>query len=138
MSDPDVYPMPLFVQLAVSNVGESVAWYSALGFETIYEMPTMAHVRREKYADVMLVADRGIDADRRGAGVRTYVTVERDELDDIAARASEQVGETIDPEPTAWNTREVSVTDPDGYELVFSAVVDADRTFADVMGEETP
>jgi uncharacterized protein (DUF1697 family) len=36
---------------------------------------------------------------------------------------------------TAYNTREVTVEDPDGYTLVFSEPVDTSRSFEDVMGE---
>ncbi|WP_410766527.1 VOC family protein [Haloferax sp. DFSO60] len=137
MSDHEIYPMPLFVQLEVADIEASVGWYRELRFDVIYEMPTMAHVRREQYADIMLVAGRDVDdIHPKGVGVRTYLTVESDSFDTLATRASERAGVTIEPQTTAWNTREVRATDPDGYELVFSAVVDAERSFADVMGSE--
>jgi uncharacterized glyoxalase superfamily protein PhnB len=138
-SDHDIYPMPLFPQLTVSNVEESTAWYEALGFDAIYSMPVMAHVRYRKYADVMLVADRseeGSDAETtRGDGVAINVTVEEEAIDDVAERAEEHGAEVAaPPHETEWNTRETTICDPDGYELVFSERAETDRSFEDVMG----
>ncbi|SFL15443.1 Glyoxalase-like domain-containing protein [Halogranum rubrum] len=145
-SDHEFYPMPLFVQLTVSDLPTSVAWYRDLGFDAVYEMPTMAHLRYRKYADVLLVTDSvptssassdsqsGEDVSR-GRGVAVYLTLEGESVDDVAKRA-ETAGATVvaDPHETSWNTRELTVADPDGYEFVFSAVVDADRSFEDVVG----
>ncbi|WP_255195321.1 VOC family protein [Halorarius litoreus] len=139
-SDADVYPMPLFVRLAVSDVGTSTAWYEALGFEVVYSMPVMAHVRYRRYADVMLAADEtqpGAGAPRatpRGSGISIYLNVADESVDDVAERAHEAAAEiAVEPHETPWNTREVTLTDPDGYELVFTEVVDADRSFESVM-----
>ncbi|MFC6725886.1 VOC family protein, partial [Halobium palmae] len=58
-------------------------------------------------------------------------------VDDVVARAErEGVSAVGGPGETGWNTRELTVRDPDGYELVFSEVVDADRSFGDVVGDE--
>lgn len=138
-SDHDIYPMPLFPQLTVSNVEESTAWYEALGFDVIHSMPVMAHVRYRKYADVMLVADRSeanSDAKTtRGDGVSIYLTVEDEAIDDVAERAEETGADVVaPPHETEWNTRETTVSDPDGYELVFSERAETDRSFEDVMG----
>lgn len=47
--------MPLFVRLTVSDVSASADWYRDLGFDVVYSMPVMAHVRYRKYADVLLL-----------------------------------------------------------------------------------
>jgi len=138
-SDHDIYPMPLFPQLTVSSVEKSTAWYEALGFDVVYSMPAMAHVRYRKYADVMLVSDRSegnMDAETtRGDGVAIYLTVEDEAIDDVAERAEEHGADVVTPpHETEWNTRETTVRDPDGYELVFSERADTDRSFEDVMG----
>lgn len=139
-SDAEVYPMPLFVRLAVSDVEASTAWYEALGFETIYSMPVMAHVRYRTYADVMLAAEQAAgraepSPSSRGSGVSIYLTVEGESIDDVASRAEAAGADVVEaPHETPWNTREFTVADPDGYELVFSEVVDTDRRFEDVMG----
>ncbi len=138
-SDHDIYPMPLFPQLTVSDIEKSTAWYEALGFDVVYSMPAMAHVRYRKYADVLLVADRSegnSDAETpRGNGVSIYLTVEDEAIDDVAERAEETGTDVVaPPHETGWNTRETTVRDPDGYELVFSERAETDRSFEDVMG----
>ncbi|MGA9399225.1 VOC family protein [Haladaptatus sp.] len=147
-SDHEIYPMPLFPQLTVSNVEESTAWYETLGFEVIYSMPVMSHVRYRKYADIMLVAERdngdeesaSADADSsqtpaRGRGVVTYITVEDESVDDVTNRAEENGIEiSVPPHETNWNTRETTVHDPDGYELVFSERAEVGRELDEVMG----
>lgn len=161
----EIYPMPMFPRLTVSDVAASTEWYEALGFDAIYSMPVMAHVRYRKYADVMLAADgmagtddaddeggddgRGDDgaaseedADdaaaakrTRGDGVSIYVTVQGESVDDVAERAREFGAEiAAGPENTPWNTREVTILDPDGYELVFSEEAESGKSFESVMG----
>ncbi|WP_338727927.1 hypothetical protein [Haladaptatus sp. DJG-WS-42] len=61
-SEPEVYPMALFCQLTVSDIENSLAWYDALDFTRIYEMPVMSHDRYRKYADIMLVTDEWDEA----------------------------------------------------------------------------
>ena len=146
-TDPDVYPMPLFVRLTVSDLDESTAWYRVLGFDVVYSMPVMAHVRYREYADVMLAAPAaGLDdgqstesgEESRGEGVSVYINVENESVDDVADRARERGAELrAEPHETAWNTREVALRDPDGYELVFSEPVDTERSFEDVTGDRS-
>jgi len=138
-SDHEIYPMPLFPQLTVSSVEKSTAWYEALGFDVVYSMPAMAHVRYRMYADVMLVSDRSegnSDAETtRGNGVAIYLTVEDEAIGDVAERAEEHGADVVAlPHETEWNTRETTVRDPDGYEIVFSERAETDRSFEDVMG----
>lgn len=46
MTDTEIYPMPMFNRLAVSDVTDSIDWYrEALGFETIFAMERFAHLR---------------------------------------------------------------------------------------------
>ncbi|KTG10352.1 hypothetical protein AUR64_12335 [Haloprofundus marisrubri] len=142
-TDHEIYPMPLFCQLAVSDLDSSTAWYEALGFAEIYSMPAMAHLRYRKYADVMLVTDEARFAEgqnrkeRRGGGVSIYLTVETESVDDVANRAREYGANVVrGPSETGWNTRELVVSDPDGYELVFSEPVDTEKSFEEVVGAE--
>jgi catechol 2,3-dioxygenase-like lactoylglutathione lyase family enzyme len=136
----DIYPMPLFPQLAVADVGAATAWYEVLGFKTVFSMPVMAHVRFRKYADVMLVDDRARTGQEalpgpRGQGVSVYLTLEDGSIDDVVARAeAADIDPVRGPGETSWNTREVAFRDPDGYEFVFSEVADSERPFEDVMG----
>lgn len=140
-TDHDIYPMPLFVQLTVADLDASADFYEALGFDVIYSMPVMAHVRYRKYADVMLVADQtdvGEEGEsekkNRREGLSIYLTVENESVDDVAERATDFGAEVANgPYDTPWNTREVAIVDPDGFELVFSEQADSDRSFEDVM-----
>ncbi len=143
--DPEIYPMPLFPQMTVSDVVHSTEWYRAIGFDVIYSMPVMTHLRYRKYADVMLVAEQtnldegGSSETVRGQGVSIYLTVEDESVDDVAERAAEYGAEiTTEPHETPWNTREIELRDPDGYELVFSERAESDRTFEEVMGSVEP
>ena len=139
-SDHEIYPMPLFPQLTVSNLKKSTAWYETLGFDIIYSMPVMSHVRYRKYADIMLVAEQAEEEDSvsqsptRGRGVATYVTVEDESIDDVATRAEDHgIEVAVPPHETNWNTRETTIHDPDSYELVFSERSETDKDFDDVM-----
>ena len=144
--DHEIYPMPLFPRLVVTDVEASTDWYAALGFDVVYSMPVMAHVRYRKYADVMLAdasvvpSDAPASAGRRGSGVAFYVTVETETVDDVAGRARAAGIEVGDgPRDTPWNTRELRLADPDGYELVFSeGPVAEDASFEDVVGSNEP
>lgn len=141
-TDGEVYPMPLFVKLVVSDVATSVEWYEALGFAVVYAMPVMAHVRYRRYADVMLVDDRAraesVESDtQRGQGVAIYLTLEDEPVDEVATRAHDAGAEVLaEPHETGWNTHELGLADPDGYELIFSEVVDAERSFESVTGAD--
>lgn len=144
-SDHEIYPMPLFPQLAVSDLEESTEWYRALGFDVVFSMPVMAHVRYRKYADLMLVADRTQfgserppEGSARGRGVTVYISVEDESVADVAERATEHgVTPAAEPSETPWNTREVRFEDPDGYRLAFSEPVDTETTeFPNVLGHD--
>jgi catechol 2,3-dioxygenase-like lactoylglutathione lyase family enzyme len=150
-SDPDVYPMPLFARLAIDDLDASVEWFDALGFETVFETPAMAHVRYRRYADVLLVRDDpatwtgsaestagdGSDRSPRGVGVTLYLTVVDESVDEVAERAR-AAGVTVrgGPAETGWNTRELTVESPDGYVFVFAEQAEEDQSFEDVMGRE--
>nr|WP_282594723.1 VOC family protein [Halomarina salina] len=138
--------MPLFPRLTVEDVAASADFYTdVLGFDELFAMPGggTSHVRYRKYADVMLVqsgmaaepgavaesgtateseatADGDDPPEVAGAGVEIYLTVEDGSVDDVAERVREAGFEAEGPTETPWNTREVSVEDPDGYVLVFS------------------
>lgn len=137
-SDAEIYPMPMFATLAVSDLTRSTEWYeAALGFENVFEMPAMAHRRYRKYGDVLLVpaeSDLDPDPDQRGLGVDIDFTAENETVAEIAERARDADATVNGPVETAYNTREITVEDPDGYTLVFSEPVDTSRSFEDVMG----
>ena len=140
MSEPEFYPMPLFVRLAVRDVAASARGYEqALGFRSVYALPradgmqVMNHIRLGRYQDLMLVADMpGATESSKGQGVVINLTLDRD-VDNLAQQARSASAKVKGPTNTQWNTRELTVRDPDGYLLTFSQVVDPNRDFDDVM-----
>src|SRR5262245_9984394 len=114
----EVYPMPMFVTLAVAEPNQIAEWYvSALGFGVMFQGPVV-HLRRQKYQDVLLVPGAG------QPGGPTVSFSADGEIDALAARAravapigSVKIEGPID---TPWNTRDLRVTDPAGHRLVFT------------------
>lgn len=151
MSDePEIYPMPMHARLVVSDLDEASTWYEdVLGFRRVFALSGTVHLRYAKYADVLLVSGRpearpgesdddavdsltGSDVPR-GVGVSLSFTVADETVDDIADRvAAAETAVVEGPVDRPWNTREVVVRDPEGYELVFTEPIDAERSFDEV------
>lgn len=126
----EVYPMPMFVTIAAADVAGAAAWYDqALGFAAMFTapgppgQPSMVHLRRRKYQDVLLVPGRS-----GGAGPAPGLTVTfmaGEDVDALAARARavSAVGASAveGPFDTPWNTRDLRIVDPDGHRLVFTS-----------------
>lgn len=140
MSMEEFYPMPMFVNLEVSDLATSVAWYrDALGFRVVFESATtggtMAHLRREKYQDLLLFPARAEHGGLLGQGVVIQFQAGEESVVEIAARARVAGSKLVEgPVERPWNARDVTIADPDGYRLRFSEVVDIDRRFDDVVG----
>jgi uncharacterized glyoxalase superfamily protein PhnB len=124
----EVYPMPIFVKIIVADVAAVQAWYErALGFATMFAMPpidgqpSLVHLRRKKYQDVLLVRGQAAGA----ASQALTINFNTDDLDAVAeaARAAPPLGGSAvsGPVDTPWNTRDLTVTDPGGHQLVFTA-----------------
>jgi uncharacterized glyoxalase superfamily protein PhnB len=133
----------MFAQFEVTDVDASTDWYRTVaGFRAVAPLPGIAHLRYRKYADVMLVpADDSADRDRAdgaselgGRGASLYVNVEEETVNDVfdRARANDATVVTA-PTETQWNTRELTLADPDGYRLVFTEPVDTDADFDTVV-----
>jgi catechol 2,3-dioxygenase-like lactoylglutathione lyase family enzyme len=140
---PEIYPMPSFPTLSVTDLAASKAFYvEALGFQVIYSFapaggPSMLeHLRWARYADLLLVPG-GPDEGRKGRGLRlTFSAALAGRTGaEIAERARAHGANVEGPVERPYNVREVVVTDPDGFVLVFTEPVDLDRTFDDVMGD---
>ncbi len=125
----EVYPMPMFATLSVADIAAVERWYQdALGFKTMFAgpsiggKPSMVHLRRNRYQDLLIVAARAT-----GASSPTTLTLSFscDEVDTLASRARSvpAVGLSVvnDPIDTPWNTRDLRVTDPAGHVLIFTA-----------------
>ena len=109
-----------FVKLLVLDQRVSAAFYEGLGFTRVGADGTFVHVRWEERGDVMLMgAPRGVRVDgKRGWGVLLSFTSQAD-LDVLAERARALSAPAEGPQLQPWHTRELVVTDPDGYRLNF-------------------
>ncbi|MBY8912043.1 VOC family protein [Bacillus sp. YC2] len=135
----EAYPMPMFAKLTVQDVKKSIQWYrKVLHFTAVFELTdddgnvVMAHIRRKKYQDLMLVL-----GDTHGAFQEERVILQfaADDVDAIVKNGGADIieGPVIRP----WNARELVLKDPDGYVLTFSMRVDHEKTFHDVIDEVT-
>lgn len=109
-----------FVKLLVLDREASARFYEALGFVRVGADATYIHLRWEERGDVMLVsAPTGVRVDgKRGWGVLLSFT-STTELATIDERAAKLNAPTEGPDVKPWHTRELVVTDPDGYRLNF-------------------
>jgi uncharacterized glyoxalase superfamily protein PhnB len=106
------------------------AWYErTLGFGIMFSapgvggQPSLVHLRRRKYQDLLLkpaLAGAATEAPSSltvsfGADGEVEALAER-------ARAAAPLGRSaiVGPVDTPWNTRDLRVTDPEGYRLIFT------------------
>jgi L-amino acid N-acyltransferase YncA/uncharacterized glyoxalase superfamily protein PhnB len=127
---PDIYRMPSFPMLAVTDLARSALWYQdVLGFQDVFTFrmgdgrPVLAHLRWRRYADVLLVPEREQARGRKGQGVTLFFAMTEDQpfVDRLAEHARSK-GATIaqGPADTPWNSRDATIVDPDGYHLTFT------------------
>lgn len=121
----DIYGMPAFVSLEVSDVRATAAWFTgALDFIELFRMPpgdqpALLHLRRWRYQDILL---RQSPADAQvGHGLQFSFAATYEELDGLADRARAFGADVEGPNDTAWNTRDVVLTSPQGLRIVLTA-----------------
>ncbi len=139
----DIYPMPAFPMLAVSDLAASAGWYQeVLGFHSVFTMagpgdqPILAHLRWARYADLLLTGGGRSIAGAKGAGVTLNFAMFAanrtvDELAEHARARGAQIASGPADQP--WNTREVTILDPDGYRLTFTEPRDIQMAFDQVL-----
>jgi catechol 2,3-dioxygenase-like lactoylglutathione lyase family enzyme len=110
-----------FVKLLVSDAERSARLYVALGFERIQAEPPFIHLRWRDSVDVYLVSlPPGANLEgRRGVGVLVGFRAGPDGVDAVSTRALAQGLSVEGPTRQPWHTRELVITDPDGYRLNF-------------------
>lgn len=142
----EIYPMPFFVNLSVSDLEVSSRFYQqVLGFQHIFTMPgpggrpQLVHLRWTKYADLLLSLPRdGKPAPGpRGAGVALSFQMpdySAGSVDALAEQANAAGAHILSgPLDRPWNVRELIVLDPDGYRLVFTAPLNMNMGFDEVI-----
>lgn len=145
--EPEIYPMPGFPTLSVASLAISKQFYvDALGFHVIFSMPpgggptVLEHLRWTRYADLLLVqgSPEGREPGARGLGVRLNFSaaLAGRTCADIAQQARAYGVEQVEgPVERPYNAREVVVTDPDGFVLVFVEPMNLDKTFDQVLSD---
>lgn len=136
----EIYPMPFFPRLIVRDLAASSTWYQdVLGFKHIFTMPGLVHLRWIKYADLLLSPPRdGKELPKpRGIGVSLNFSM-FDRFDGSVDALAEQVSKmsaniVSGPLDRPWNVRELTILDPDGYQLVFSAPLNTNLGFDEVV-----
>jgi lactoylglutathione lyase len=110
-----------FVKVLVSDVERSARFYEALGFKRTQMEPPFIHLRWEGQAEVYLVTQPPAlkMEGRRGLGVLVGFRIGATGLEEVAARAQALGAGVEGPTVQPWHTREIIVTDPDGYRLNF-------------------
>jgi len=143
--DVEIYPMPSFPMLVVKDLEASSNFYqTTLGFKHVFtlpgpdDLPALVHLRWVKYADLLLTKPRdGKELpEPRGAGVLlNFGMFDRFNGDiDAFAKQSRENGATVKgPIDQPWNVREVTVFDPDGYQLIFATPLNLNLSFEEVI-----
>ena len=127
-AEPEIYPMPSFPTLVVSDIEASVNWYcEGLGFSHIFSMPSpdgtpsMAHLRWIKYADLLIFADTSNRLENQVKGVGVGLNYTATNIAELAQRAKQYKAQIVEgPVNRPWNICELVLLDPDGYRLVFN------------------
>ncbi|NJN39031.1 MAG: VOC family protein [Acaryochloridaceae cyanobacterium CSU_3_4] len=139
MIQEEFYPMPLFVRVLVGDVAVAAQWYAeALGFRSVYTLPAadgtqlMNHIRLERYQDLILMSQPSDSLMLHDHGLVINFSYSGN-LQALAERASATGVTVTGPIPTTYNTYEVTIIDPHGYPLIFSQILNRDRSFAEVM-----
>lgn len=141
------YPMPAFPTLSVNDLTASTQWYQdVLGFRLVFTMPgpagqpVLTHLRWAKYADLLLVPDKKQErlAGPKGTGITLTFAMTGEHVDQMAERAK-SLGAMIAAGPLTqpWNTREVTILDPDGYRLIFTQQADENLTMEQIIENVT-
>lgn len=125
--------MPMFATLDVADLDLTTSWYvEGLGFISLFTVPgpsgpALVHLRRWQFQDLLVRTSS--ERITPGNGCRLNFAAVFEELDDLTTRArAHAAGRVEGPVDTAWNTRDLTTTDPDGNVVVFTAARPASQS----------
>ena len=131
--DRSIYGMPMFANFTVGDLAVSESFYNALGFIALATIlgvdgsVQLVHLRRMKYQDILMTA-----GSPQGAGTPIAFAAGSEDLVGLAERATLLDGAVVlGPVDTPWFTTDVTIDDPDGHRIIFTARRMADQ--ADAM-----
>ncbi|MGK0555301.1 VOC family protein [Macrococcus capreoli] len=117
----EFYQMPLFNKILVRDIEKAEKWYRhTLGFQSVFKFRNesneviMNHLRLKKYQDIML-----IQSDDFTSGNGCFINILVDDIEAIAKSISEKY--VLQPlEQMPWNAIEMTIIDPDGYQITLT------------------
>ena len=130
----EFYQMPLFNKLLVKDIEKAEKWYKhTLGFRSVFKFRNedneiiMNHLRLKKYQDIML-----IQSDDFISGNGCYINILVEDIQTITNSISEKY--VLQPlEQMPWNAIEMTIVDPDGYQITLTESNIKDEDFEKLM-----
>ena len=130
----EFYQMPLFNKILVRDIEKAEKWYRhTLGFQSVFKFRSeeneviMNHLRLNKYQDIML-----IQSDDFNSGNGCYINILVEDIETIANSISEKY--VLQPlEQMPWNAMEMTIVDPDGYQITLTESNIKDEDFEKLM-----
>ncbi|QIH77105.1 VOC family protein [Macrococcoides canis] len=130
----EFYQMPLFIKILVEGIEKAEKWYRHnLGFQSVFKFRNeeneviMNHLRLRKYQDIML-----IQSDDFSSGNGFFINILVDDIETIAKSISEKY--VLQPlEQMPWNAKEMTIIDPDGYQITLTESNISDEGFEKLM-----
>jgi predicted lactoylglutathione lyase len=103
----EYYPMPMFINLGVSDIDVSVEWYQhILGFREIFRGSGIIHLRRERFQDLLLFPTQASEMNAPGEGIVVQFQAGEVSVEEIARKAQQQGSSDVDgPLERPWNGR---------------------------------
>ncbi|MFC6293018.1 glyoxalase [Macrococcus epidermidis] len=131
----EFYQMPLFNKILVRDSEKAENWYRhTLGFQSVFKFRNesneviMNHLRLKKYQDIML-----IQSDDFTSGNGCFINLLVDDIETIAKSISEKY--VLQPlEQIPRNAIEMTIIDPDGYQITLTESNISDEDFEKLMG----
>ena len=117
----EIYPMPMFVIAPTADIQQSKDfWIRGLGFIDLFSVPgDVTHLRRWAFQDVLLVPG---DPAETGAALKVSFACVLSQIDEIVKACEALVpGCVTSPEEKHWGSIEVTVTTPEGTQVVMTA-----------------
>ncbi|HGH0769016.1 TPA: VOC family protein, partial [Staphylococcus pseudintermedius] len=117
----EFYQMQLFNKLLVSDIEKTEEWYRhTLGLQSVFKFRDeeneviLNHLRLNKYQDLMLIQSEDFNS-----GNGCFINILVDDIETIANSISEKyVLQRLEQMP--WNAMEMTIVDPDGYQITLT------------------
>ncbi len=127
----EFYQMPLFNKILVRDIEKAEKWYrhfqSVFKFRSEENEVIMNHLRLNKYQDIML-----IQSDDFNSSNGCYINILVEDIETIANSISEKY--VLQPlEQMPWNAMEMTIVDPDGYQITLTESNIKDEDFEKLM-----